>query len=56
MAMAGYDPVIPLDEVIATVKRVGRSMDSSLCNTGLGGLAVTPKARELKTNLLNLRV
>ena len=25
MALAGFDPVIPLDEVIETVLRVGRS-------------------------------
>jgi len=55
MSLAGYDQVIPLDQVISTVKLVGRSMDSSLCNTGLGGLAVTPKARELKVMLSNLR-
>ncbi|KPL12338.1 MAG: hypothetical protein AMS26_18235 [Bacteroides sp. SM23_62] len=54
MSIAGYDQVIPLDQVIATVKRVGRSMHSSLCNTGRGGLAVTPKAKELKVMLSKL--
>jgi L-serine dehydratase len=45
--------VIPLDQVIHTVERVGRSLPSALCNTGKGGLAVTPAARELKKSLLN---
>ena len=48
MALAGFDAVIPLDQVIHTVERVGRMLPSALCNTGRGGLAVTPAARELK--------
>lgn len=42
MALAGYDPVIPLDETIDAMKAVGESLPSSLCCTGLGGLALTP--------------
>lgn len=48
MALAGFDAVIPLDQVINTVERVGRMLPSALCNTGKGGLAVTPAARKLK--------
>jgi L-serine dehydratase len=48
MSLAGYDPVIPLEQVIETVKRVGDTMPATLCCTGLGGLAVTAKAREIK--------
>lgn len=41
MAIAGYDAVIPFDETIAAMKEVGESLPSSLCCTGLGGLAQT---------------
>jgi L-serine dehydratase len=54
MSIAGYDPVIPLDEVINTMKSVGESMPCSLRCTGLGGLSVTPTSKriyeELKKN------
>jgi len=39
MALSGYDPVIPYDDVIDTMKSVGEMLPSSLCCTGLGGLA-----------------
>jgi L-serine dehydratase len=41
MALAEYDPVIPLDEVIATMDRVGKGLPRELCCTALGGLSVT---------------
>jgi len=47
MSIAGFDPVIPLDEVIDAMKSVGDSMPSSLCCTGCGGLSVTPTAIRL---------
>jgi len=47
MSIAGFDPVIPLDEVIEAMKSVGDSMTSSLCCTGCGGLSVTPTAIRL---------
>jgi L-serine dehydratase len=51
MSIAGFDPVIPLDEVIDAMKSVGESMPSSLCCTGLGGLSVTPTAIKIRENL-----
>jgi len=45
MAIAGYDPVMSYDEVIDAMKSVGESMPSSLCCTGLGGLAQTPTGK-----------
>ncbi len=51
MALAGFDPVIPLDEVILTVERVAATLPASLCCTGKGGLAITPKSVELKAML-----
>jgi L-serine dehydratase len=51
MSIAGFDPVIPLDEVIDAMKSVGESLPSSLCCTGLGGLSVTPTAIKLQKKL-----
>jgi len=51
MVMAAYDPLIPLDEVIETMDRVGRSLPHELRCTALGGLAITPTARELEKRL-----
>jgi L-serine dehydratase len=45
MALANYDPVIPLDEVIETMDRVGRSLPRELRCTALGGLSVTKTSR-----------
>lgn len=47
MAICGYDDVIPLDEVIDIMKSVGKSLPSTLCCTGLGGLAQTPCGKRL---------
>jgi L-serine dehydratase len=51
MALAGYDPVIPLDEVIETMDRVGRSLPRELRCTALGGLSVTRTSREIEARL-----
>ena len=51
MALADYDPVIPLDEVIETAQRVGAQMPRELRCTALGGLAVTRTAQALEQKL-----
>ncbi|MEN6424965.1 MAG: L-serine ammonia-lyase, iron-sulfur-dependent, subunit alpha [Phycisphaerales bacterium] len=51
MALAGYDPVIPLDEVIETMDQVGRSLPRELRCTALGGLSVTRTSKEIETRL-----
>lgn len=51
MALSGFNAVIPLDEVIETVKSVAASMPRSLCCTGLGGLAATPTSQKIKQDL-----
>ncbi len=51
MALAGFKAVIPLDEVINTVKSVAASMPSALCCTGQGGLAATPTSARIKEEL-----
>ncbi len=53
MAIAGYDHLIPLDEVIETMDRVGKSLPHELRCTALGGLSLTPSAREIEKNLKN---
>ncbi|MBN2449437.1 MAG: L-serine ammonia-lyase, iron-sulfur-dependent, subunit alpha [Lentisphaeria bacterium] len=51
MALAGFDAVIPLDEVIVTMDRVGRSLPRELRCTALGGLSVTPTSTSLQRRL-----
>jgi L-serine dehydratase len=43
--------VIPLDEVIATMDKVGKSLPSELCCTALGGLSITRTSREIEQKL-----
>jgi len=52
MALAGVEHVIPLDEVIKTLYRVGLAIPSELRCTGLGGLSVTKTAQRIENNLL----
>jgi L-serine dehydratase len=51
MAVSGYNPVIPLNEVIQTVSRVSKTMPSCNKCTGKGGLAITETALKLKDQL-----
>lgn len=56
MALAGFEAVIPYDEVIDAMKSVGSMLPSKLCCTGLGGLAQTPTALKLAKGLNTIRV
>jgi len=47
MALAGFDRVIPLDETIASMYKVGHMLPSELRCTGHGGLSITPTAIKL---------
>lgn len=47
MALAGITSRIPPDQVIDAMKEVGESMHVSLRETGEGGVANTPYAREV---------
>lgn len=47
MALAGIISQIPLDQVIDAMKEVGDRMDVSLKETGVGGVAGSPKAQEV---------
>lgn len=51
MAVAGFDAVIPLDQVIETVSRVGRTMPACVKCTGKGGLATTEIALIIENKL-----
>ena len=51
MALSGYQHLIPLDEVIETMKRVGDALPNTLRCTGLGGLAITKTAKEIEAHL-----
>lgn len=44
---AGVTSRIPCDEVIGAMFRIGKSMPSTLRETGEGGLAATPTGRAL---------
>jgi len=56
MALAGFDPVIPLDEVIQTMDAVGKSLPHTLRCTALGGLSVTPRSKRIEEELKQPRV
>jgi L-serine dehydratase len=51
MAVAGFDAVIPLDQVIETVSRVSKTMPTCVKCTGKGGLEITQTALNIKDKL-----
>ena len=51
MALADFDAVIPLDEVIDAMDEVGKSIPRELRCTGLGGLSVTRTSKEIERSL-----
>jgi len=51
MALAGFDPVIPLDEVIEALGKIGNSIPRELRCTGVGGLSATRTSREIEKRL-----
>ena len=55
MALAGYDPVIPLDEVIETARRVAGQMPRELRCTALGGLSVAATSLAIEKKLQQRR-
>ena len=48
MALAGITSQIPPDQVIDAMREIGESMHSSLRETGEGGVANTPAAKEIE--------
>ena len=51
IALAGFDQVIPFDEVVDAARRVGDAMPREHRCTSLGGLATTPTAIKLSASL-----
>ena len=51
MALAGITSQIPVDQVIDAMREVGDKMDSSLRETGIGGIAGSPKAADIVKKL-----
>jgi L-serine dehydratase len=51
MALAGYDAMIPFDEVVAAAASVAERMPREHRCTALGGLATTPTALRLSAEL-----
>ena len=47
MSLAGVESVIPVDEVIDAMNRIGKALPKSLRETSEGGLATTPTAKAL---------
>lgn len=52
MALAGIESVIPVDEVIIAMKKIGDALPDSLKETSQAGLAATPTACKIKEDLL----
>lgn len=51
MALAGVKSVIPFDEVVEAMYRVGRAMPCELRETAQGGLAATPTALRIQKRI-----
>lgn len=53
MALAGCESMIPADEVISAMDKVGKNMPESLRETGIGGLAGTPTGQEIRMRIFD---
>jgi L-serine dehydratase len=52
IAIAGVNPVIPVDQCVMALGEVGQSMETKYKETALGGLANTPRGREIEKVVL----
>lgn len=50
MALADVEALVPFDEVVEAMYKVGKALPETLRETALGGLAVTDAAKELTKN------
>lgn len=51
LAMAGFDHVVPFDEVVDAMDKVGRALPHELRCTALGGLSITPASKTITAKL-----
>jgi L-serine dehydratase len=51
MALSGIESLIPFDEVVEAMLRVGKAMPAAFRETAMGGLATTPTGIEITKNL-----
>jgi L-serine dehydratase len=51
LALAGIQSVIPFDEVVDAMNKVGKLMPYQLRETALGGIAATPTAKEISKRI-----
>ena len=51
MALAGIQSVIPFDEVVDAMKKVGRMLPYELRETAKGGIAVSPTALRIQQEI-----
>jgi L-serine dehydratase len=51
IALAGYDHLIPLDEVLDAHRQISESMARELRCTALGGLSITPSSKAIEARL-----
>lgn len=52
LALAGVKSMVPFDEVVDAMYKVGKAMPESLRETALGGIAATPTGENLKRRIL----
>ena len=52
LALSGVSSVIPFDETVDAMRRIGRTLPMELRETGLGGLATTPTAKKAVDRIL----
>lgn len=52
MALAGIKSVIPFDEVVDAMYKIGKAMPATLRETALGGLATTPTGEAIRCRLM----
>jgi L-serine dehydratase len=53
LALAGVNSLVPFDEVVDAMYKVGKSLPESLRETALGGLATTPTGEALRRRCFN---
>ena len=55
MCLSDFEHLIPLDQVIQTMDVVGKSINHELLCTALGGLSITPAAKEIEERLTRFK-